>query len=216
MQSRKKDFILVTIIGGAVGILSQPILSNIANSLGIGATPMLRIGIFIGFTLIAPIALFILSLLRRIVPVIYQFGKFAAVGVLNTFIDIGVLNLEILILGTPAAWPYRIMKAVSFLAGTTNSFLWNKFWTFDSRESANLNQTIKFYAVAAVGFLLNVGMASYVFTNVIRPPAIAPNLWANIGAIAGIAAAFIWNFIGYKYFVFKKPTHISPQNQQAL
>ncbi len=204
MQSTKKDFTLVTIIGAAVGLLSQPILSNVTSSFSIALTLNLRIAVFVGFTIIAPVALFVLSLLGRIVPVIYQFGKFAAVGVLNTFVDIGVLNLEILAIGTPAAWPYRIMKAVSFLAATTNSFLWNKFWTFDSREPANTNQTLKFYSVAVVGFLLNVGTASYIFTNIARPAGITPNLWANIGAIAGVLAAFVWDFLGYKFFVFKK------------
>ncbi len=213
MSNLKKDFTLVTVIGALVGLLSQPILSNVASSFGIGATGTLRAGVFIGFTLIAPIALFTLSLLGRIVPVLYQFGKFAAVGVLNTFVDIGVLNLEILALGTPAAWPYRIMKAISFLAATTNSFLWNKFWTFDSREPASMNQTVKFYGVAVVGFLLNVGTASYVFTNIIRPVAITPNLWANIGAVAGVAAAFIWDFLGYKFLVFRKPAGLSSKGR---
>jgi len=137
--------------------------------------------------------------------VLYQFGKFAAVGTLNTFVDIGVLNLEILIFGTPAAWPYRIFKAISFLAATTNSFFWNKFWTFDSRGPANPAQTIKFYLVAIGGFLINVGIASYVFSGVARPVAISANLWANIGALAGVASGFLWDFLGYKYVVFKKP-----------
>jgi putative flippase GtrA len=201
---KKRDLWAIVIIGAAVGLLSQPILANVAGSLNIDLTLGVRVGIFFTFTILAPLALFTFSLLGRFLPVLYQFGKFAAVGVLNTFVDVGVLNLEILAFGTPGAWPYRIFKAVSFLAATTNSFLWNKFWTFDSREPANTSQTIKFYAVAVGGFLLNVGLASYVFTNVARPEGISPNLWANIGALAGVAAAFLWDFLGYKYLVFRK------------
>ena len=179
-------------------------ISLIPGSFGFALTLGLRIGVFIGFVILAPLALLILSYLGKFIPVLYQFGKFASVGVLNTFVDIGVLNLEILALGTPGAWTYRIFKAVSFFAATTNSFLWNKFWTFDSHEPANPAQTVKFYAVAVVGFFLNVGLASYVFSGVARPEGISLNLWANIGAIAGVAAAFVWDFLGYKYFVFKK------------
>jgi putative flippase GtrA len=200
----RRDLSAIVIIGVAVGLLSQPILANIAGSFNIPLTVGLRVGVFFGFLILAPLALFILSFFGRIIPVLYQFGKFVSVGVLNTFVDLGVLNLEIVALGTPGAWGYRIFKAVSFLAATTNSFLWNKFWTFDSREPANTLQTIKFYAVAAGGFLLNVGVASYVFSNVARPESFSPNLWANVGAIMGVAAAFLWDFIGYKYFVFKK------------
>lgn len=206
----RRDLTAITAIGAAVGLLSQPIVANVAAPLGLTLTLGLRIGIFIAFTVLAPLALFILSLLGKFVPVLYQFGKFAAVGVLNTFVDIGVLNLEILAFGEPAAWPYRIFKAVSFFAATTNSFLWNKFWTFDSREPANVKQTIKFYSVAVIGFFLNVGTASYIFSNVSRPDSIPVNLWANIGAMAGVAAAFIWDFVGYKYLVFKKGAESVP------
>ncbi len=201
---KRGDWRAIVIIGAAVGLLSQPILANVASSFNINLTLGVRFGVFLAFTLLAPLALYILYLLGKFLPVLYQFGKFAAVGVLNTFVDVGVLNLEILAFGTPAAWPYRIFKAISFLAATTNSFFWNKFWTFDSQEPANTSQTVKFYAVAVIGFLLNVGLASYVFTNVGRPSSISPNLWANIGALVGVAAAFLWDFIGYKFFVFKK------------
>jgi putative flippase GtrA len=200
----KKDFRLISIIGAAVGLLSQPILVTLAGSFGINLTTGLRLAVFAGFTILAPLALLTLSFLGRIMPVLYQFGKFAAVGVLNTMVDVGVLNLEIVIFGTPSAWPYRIFKAISFLAATTNSFFWNKFWTFNSPEPANPSQTVKFYLVAIGGFLLNVGVASYVFSSVVRPLSVSPNLWANIGAIAGVASAFLWDFLGYKYLVFKK------------
>ena len=198
---KRRDWISIVVIGGAVGLLSQAILANVFST---PPTLALRVGVFAGFTILAPLALVVLYWLGKFVPVLYQFGKFAAVGVMNTFVDVGVLNLEILIVGSPGAWGYRMMKAVSFVAATTNSFFWNKFWTFDSREPANASQTVKFYAVAVVGFLLNVGVASVVFTNVMHPAAISNKQWANVGALAGVAASFLWDFLGYKYLVFKK------------
>jgi putative flippase GtrA len=201
----KKDWKAITAIGALVGLLLQPILSTLVGTAHADLlTWPLRIAVLVGFTILAPMALVILYFIGKLVPVIYQFGKFAAVGVLNTFVDLGVLNLEIVMLGTPGVWVYRIFKTVSFLAATTNSFLWNKYWTFNSQEPASAKQTIEFYGVAVVGFLLNVGLASYVFSNVSRPVSVSPNLWANIGALVGVAAAFIWNFIGYKFWVFKK------------
>src|SRR5256885_1208726 len=116
---QRRDWISIIVIGAAVGLLSQPIL---AGSINVQFTPLLRIGIFIGFTILAPLALFILYQLSKLIPVLYQFGKFAAVGVLNTFVDLGVLNLEILIFGTPSSGLYPFFKGFSFLTGTTNSF----------------------------------------------------------------------------------------------
>ena len=197
----KGDLTKVTIIGGLVGLLVQPILANVVHG---GVSIGVRIAVFFGFLILAPIALTILAWLGKKIPVLYQFGKFAAVGTLNSFVDLGVLSLELLVIATPGAWTYRLMKSISFLSATTNSFFWNKFWTFDSREPASVGQTVKFYAVAIVGFFLNVAIASYVFSNITPPTGVSQALWGIVGALCGILVVFIWNFLGYKYLVFKK------------
>jgi putative flippase GtrA len=49
-----------------------------------------------------------------------------------------------------------------------------------------------------------VAIASFI-VNVIGPQfGISSLIWANIGKIGGIIGAFIWNFLGYKFIVFKK------------
>ena len=200
----RRDFYASVIIGALVGLLAQPIMLNVVAAYHIRLTYLLRLAVFLGFTLLAPFALFILSIIGEYIPVVYQFGKFAAVGALNTFVDFGVLNLEIVSFGTPAAWPYRIFKSISFLVATTNSFFWNKFWTFEAREPATTEETVKFYGVAFVGFVLDVAVASLVFSAVTRPASLTVNLWANAGALVGVAVSFLWDFLGYKFFVFKK------------
>ncbi len=201
----KKDSKLVLIIGAGVGLLVQPILVNVV----VAPSLLLRIAAFIGFLVLAPAALFVASLIGRKIPVIYQFAKFAAVGALNTFIDVGVLNAEILLSGLPGGGMYYpALKGISFLAGTTNSFFWNKYWTFKARETRSVSQTVKFYVFATVGFALNVGMATFVVG--LRPGSVRPNLWANVGALAGVAASFLWDFFSYKYIVFKKPAEPVP------
>ena len=198
---KRSDFTKITIIGTLIGLLVQPILATVIHG---GISIKIRIAVFLVAFILAPLALAILSWLGTWIPVLYQFGKFAAVGTLNSFVDLGVFNLEILALGAPGIWTYRILKSVSFLCGTTNSFFWNKFWTFEAREPASIGQTVKFYAVAIIGFFLNVTVASYVFSNVAAPASFSPALWANVGALCGVLVVFIWNFIGYKFWVFKK------------
>jgi len=197
---KKSDFQAVTVIGIAVGLLSQPIMANLVAE----PTFVLRLSVFLGFVVLAPLALFIAFLLGKFISVLYQFAKFAAVGVLNTFVDLGVLNLEIFLSGQASGWAYSLFKAISFLFSTTNSFFWNKYWTFGSKGAATSSEAAKFYSVAAVGWAVNVGLASLVVNGVGRPDIISPNLWANIGAMAGVAGAMFWDFVGYKYLVFKK------------
>jgi putative flippase GtrA len=198
----KKDFTAALIIGAGVGLLIQPILANNLPA-SISLTLAMRIGLFVFFTLLAPLALWIASLIAKLWKGVYQFAQFAAVGTLNSFIDLGVFNLETFLSGTlPGTILFVVFKAISFLFATTNSYLWNKNWTFNNAgEKNSASKVTEFYSIAIVGWVLNVGVATAV--KVMGPA--GSSSWVNIVApLGGIAASFAWNFIGYKYFVFKK------------
>jgi len=197
----KGDFKIIVLIGVLVGILIQPVIVNILPQ----AIFSQRIAIFVGLAILAPLALFIAYLLSKLIPVFYQFAKFAAVGTLNTVIDFGVLNLEIFLSGVYVGAAYSLFKAVSFLCSTTNSFFWNKYWTFNARNKATAGETAKFYIIAAVGWVINVSTASLIVNFLTRPVTISPARWDNLGALVGVAASFLWDFVGYKFIVFKKP-----------
>jgi putative flippase GtrA len=196
----KKDLKAGLVIGAGVGLLFQIILTNIIP----GISFFWRAVAFIGFAILAPLALYVAYFIGKVLPVIYQFAKFAAVGILNTFVDIGVLNLAIFLSGQAAGFYYPVFKGISFFAATTNSFFWNKHWTFGAGKSRASREALKFYLFAAVGWALNVGTATLIVNGLARPAAFSPNIWANVGALGGVAASFLWDFIAYKYIVFKK------------
>jgi putative flippase GtrA len=197
----QKDLKASLIIGGLVGILIQPILSN--NLPNVHLSSIERFGVFVFFLVFAPFALWICSLIAKIWKSFYQFAKFAAVGTLNSFIDIGVFNLETFFYGSGMIGTalFATFKAISFLFGTTNSFLWNKYWTFSVQEKPKASEVTGFYSIAILGWIVNVGVATLVKAS--RPD--GSRVWINlIAPLSGIALSFIINFIGYKYFVFKK------------
>lgn len=210
----KGDLLKVSVIGAAVGLLVQPILGNVAGTvqtfvpLSLGAV---RLFAFAGLFALAPLALWVASIIGRFLPVIYQFAKFAAVGTLNTFVDLGVFNLETFVWGSePTGTIFAVFKAISFLAATTNSYFWNKYWTFGSTSRPQVAEAIKFYAIAIAGGLVNVGVATSVFTLASRG-AVSPEVWTNlVSPLSGIFAALLWNFVGYKFFVFGPRREASP------
>lgn len=132
-----------------------------------------------------------------------QFGKFAAVGFLNAAIDFGVLNSLIFMSGINVGIMFSLFKAVSFIVAGTNSYLWNKFWTFKSGQGFVAGREYaSFLVVSLVGLGINVAVASFVVNFVGPQFGIEATLWANVGAVFGAALGLFWNFVGYKFIVF--------------
>lgn len=157
----------------------------------------------VALPILSVLGLYVAYFLAKFVKIIYQAAKFALVGVLNTFVDLGILNLFILLTGISAGTSYSMFKGVSFVVAALNSYVWNKWWTFESKREKMGKEFSQFMIVSVIGFFLNVGTAT-LMVNVIGPQfGLAPALWANVGALAGTAVVFIWNFVGYKFWVFK-------------
>jgi putative flippase GtrA len=207
-MSSKKDYLLVGIIGLAVGLLSQLILNTVGAKLFTATTlseGQVRVGVVIFFTILAPFALWIAALVGKKIPVVFQFAKFAAVGSLNSFINLGVMNaLTYFVAATPGDVRYGFFGTLAFLAATTNSYFWNRSWTFQANNKANAKEGVEFYVIAGLSWLLSIGvlvLSRRLFVGM----GIDYNLTQNlISPICSFLAAFICNFLGYKFIVFKK------------
>lgn len=120
-----------------------------------------------------------------------QFIKFAVVGVSNTAIDLGLLNLLLFY-----HWDTLVANTVAFLVASVNSFMWNKYWTFGDK-TGNWKTQLPFYLIVVT---VGVGISDafiYIFSLIFG--------WdINIVKIASIAAVFLWNFLAPKFLIFKK------------
>jgi putative flippase GtrA len=199
---RFKNYLLISIIGLLTGILLIPVLSNLE-------IPFFKLnflygaGVVIAVILAFNAALFVAELIRGFLPVFIQLVKFVAIGSLNTVLDFGILNILMLITGIASGFWFSGFKAVSFCFASVNSYFWNKYWTFYSKEEASAKEFGKFLVVSGIGFLINVGVASFAVNFVGAPEGFSPVRWANVGAIAATLASLLWNFLGYKFLVFK-------------
>lgn len=137
-----------------------------------------------------------------------QAGKFILVGILNTLIDLGVLNLLMFVTNIASGLWFSVFKGISFITAVINSYILNRAWTFKGVGQENKGKEfLQFFIVSLVGFGINVGVASLV-VNVIAGQiaclGFSPKIWANVGAISATFCSMVWNFIGYKFLVFKK------------
>jgi len=188
----------------AIGELTALILLGISKTIEIlEEIPFLWLGCII-FPLLAVSGILIASFLAKKIPVIFQFTKFFLVGVSNTFIKLGILNLLMWVFAVFSGLTYSAFIALSFSFSIINSYFWNKFWTFQNGTKVSTREFSKFYLIAGIGFLLDIGIASLI-VNVMGPQfGLSQEIWANIGAIIAICCVSLWSFLGYKFIIFKK------------
>lgn len=200
---KRTDVIVSLIIGELAAILavavsrSFPLPSGVAGAVLVLPLllPALTFGVMAGGTILA-----------RRVPVAYQFSKFLLVGGLNFLIDLGVLNLLIALTGIASGFSASVAKGAAFLVAMSSSFLWNKFWTFRALSTEDVGrQFSEFFVVTLGGFLINVGTFALVNDLIGPPPGVPPRAWASAAAAAAAVGGLLWNFSGYKFFVFRRP-----------
>ncbi|MEK7640622.1 MAG: GtrA family protein [Patescibacteria group bacterium] len=199
----KKDYLLVSIVGLAFGILSLPILENIKPPHW-ELTLMSAALVITGFFLFANFAMWVAGMIGLRSLALFQFAKYGAAGALSAFIDLGLLNLFSLIFQIFSGPAILIFNSVSFLVAVTNSYLWNKFWAFKKEgDTANLREYSRFIGITLVGLVINTAIVFIMTTFIGAPEGTSEPLWENVAKFSAIIPNVIWNFFGYKFFIFK-------------
>ncbi len=147
-----------------------------------------------------------MGLIARLVK---QFSKFVIVGGINTGIDFAVLNVLIYLTGITKGWELFILNSISFSVAVVNSYYMNKRWTFKEAAAGIVDknaavQFSQFFIVSVIGITINGLILTGVTTLVAAPFGMSEQLWANFAKLFATGASLVWNFVGYKLFVFKK------------
>lgn len=122
----------------------------------------------------------------------WQLGKFGIVGVANTLIDFGVFML----LHGKMGLVYSVSQVISYSCGMTNSYLWNKFWTFKSRRKIHFVEVAKFVLVNLASLSIALGVL-YVLRERQKWGAAESKVLATLGSL-------LVNFLGNKLWVFRE------------
>ena len=115
--------------------------------------------------------------------------RFILVGILNTIVGYGcyfvLLYLQV---------NYIISLAVSHIVGVTNSFFWNKYWTF--RSNGNIkHELVRFILVYVITFFLNLGVL-VVFVEALM-------IDKRIAQVYALFIVTIVSYLGHKLWSFK-------------
>lgn len=118
------------------------------------------------------------------------FTRFCTVGMGNTLIDFSVFFILVSI-----GMPYLVAQILAYLAGMTNSYIWNRLWTFRMKQRVNLQEMARFLFINLASLTIAFLILSYIYEV-----SGMPLFWSK-----GIATAsgMLVTFIGSRYWVFK-------------
>ncbi|WP_333859534.1 GtrA family protein [Clostridium sp.] len=117
--------------------------------------------------------------------------KFSCVGGLNTTVDFILFCVLNSIFGVN----YIISQIVSYSGGTLNSYILNKFWTFNDTKvkKKTLKEVIQFITVNLASLAISLIVLSILMNN---------SMNSFLAKIISTLLVQIINFLGYKFWVF--------------
>ena len=148
---------------------------------------------------------------------LWQFARFCVVGTSNSVIDFGVLNVALAAFPTRATVPLLAYNTAAVVLAATNSFVWNRRFTFRVRGPLRAGEVARFAVVAAGTAGLN-DLVLLVLSAVFPALMGSGTLGANVLKLGAILGAMALSFFGMRFWVFlgKRLSPASPAKGRSL
>jgi putative flippase GtrA len=133
-----------------------------------------------------------------------RFSKFSIVGLSNSVVDIGVLNLFLWLEPTRDVHLLVLYNGIALVLANLNSYVWNTLWTFRGRAEHDVRQIVLF----ALQVLVNIMVSSGLFWALIHPiivyTEVPTYLAGNVAKIISVTVASTLSFFIMRYVVFSR------------
>jgi putative flippase GtrA len=124
--------------------------------------------------------------------------RFGAVGVINTFIDMGLL-FALTTVGLPTIGANIISTSCAF----TFSFFANRTFTFHANGNTK-KQFILFVAITLFGLWVLQHIVIAIVTFVLAGASLEKSMSLLIAKLLAVGVSLVWNYTMYSRFVFKR------------
>lgn len=135
--------------------------------------------------------------IKNIKKLVNEVLHFGIIGAINTILGFVLIMLFYNVMHLN----YWIASATSYVIGSVFSYFANKKLTFQVEEKSKA-YVIKFSLSIAVCYLLAYGIARPLVRSVLEGYSQA--IVENIAIVMGMGMFIVFNFLGQKFFVFKK------------
>jgi len=145
-----------------------------------------------------------------------QFARFCVVGTSNAVIDFGVLNAALAAFPTRATLPLLAYNTAAVVLAATNSFVWNRRFTFRVRGPLQAGEVARFAVVAVSTAGLN-DLVLLTLSSLFPVFMASGALGANVLKLGAILGAMALSFFGMRCWVFigKRLSTASPAQARS-
>jgi len=132
-----------------------------------------------------------------------QYFQFFLIGSVNAIINLGFLNILLLIWPTTNETKLIIFNTVAYLLSIVNSYFWNSRVAFRHHARKDLREKVDFSIQAGVILIISnlAFLGGMHFLALFR---LSVWLIQNISKIFAMVTPSIANFFSMKYFVFRR------------
>jgi len=131
-----------------------------------------------------------------------KYLKFAFIGGIGTLVNLMVLWVGIELIGLY----YLLAAVISFVVADTNNFIWNRLWTFRSRERL-APQYLQFLVVSLDGLMLNLILLKTLVEELlpwIGVPEDRASVYILVAQVIAIFLVSLFNFAANSIWTFGK------------
>lgn len=123
--------------------------------------------------------------------ILMRFIRFGIVGCSGMVVDFGVTWL----CKEKLRWNKYLSNSLGFILAATNNYIWNRLWTFQSRNEEVAREYISFVVIAVIGLGLN-NLIIYLLHERLH-------LNFYLSKLIAIGCVTLWNFTMNYVFTFR-------------
>lgn len=198
---RLSDVIIAIVCGEASALL----INDLIGDYFLGAK-LLKLTFLFLIPILAILLLWLADLIAKKFFFVWQLAKHLLVGLLVVLVDLKIYTLLISLSTAYSDWFSGAAKAISFLISvSTIKFFGNKYWAFEEKQKNNIGrQFAVFFIATLIGLVIDVGSFLCLIKIIMPQLGLSSQVWIKISVVIAAIVAAVWNFLSYKFIVFKK------------
>jgi putative flippase GtrA len=130
-----------------------------------------------------------------------QLVRFGLVGGVNTAIDLLTFNGLLWLFPTSNLLVSLLFNTLAYSVGAINSFLLNKYWTFQRRQRITAREVSRFVITTLLGIGCN-DLLLWSANSLLSPLIAYSRFWVNASKIIALVGTVLISYLGMRLWVF--------------